>query len=431
MTATAGEPRRADADLIPKVRVVAGFKSRGDTKLTDRTVGYLAHVKLGEPITEAMIPTLEQAMMSSELFESVKITLDDTPEGTIVVADLVDKHSWIIAPTAYLLGAAKAVGVGYVENNLLGQDRKLVLYGQLGTETSLFFGTYLDPSVAGTPLSLRFDVYLLHRDLTEYNNPLDNARDQSIARTTKYNFIDAGALAGWQFYWWLVADLRLRGAYVYYRNPHDEAGNPLPTPEKDGWDVTAQTHITLDARHHLYGVTWGPYAQLVFEQSIPGLDSYGYGDMLARAYYSWKLFGNHELELRTAFSAGYHMPAHEELTLGGGSDLRGYEVDQFRGDTRWTGRAEYSVPLLRYRWFSFRALGFYDIGYDGYHLTRADGRDYLPNQQLGDGWLRSDVGGGIRVYVNNIVVPLLGLDYGYGFEGHGSEIYFEIGLTDF
>jgi len=100
MTAIAGVPTRAEADLVPRLRVVAGFKVKGDSKLTDRTVGYLAHVKIGEPITDAMIPTLEQAMMSSELFESVSIAIEDTPDGAIVVATIVDKHSWIIAPVS-------------------------------------------------------------------------------------------------------------------------------------------------------------------------------------------------------------------------------------------------------------------------------------------------------------------------------------------
>jgi hypothetical protein len=34
-------------------------------------------------------------------------------------------------------------------------------------------------------------------------------------------------------------------------------------------------------------------------------------------------------------------------------------------------------------------------------------------------------------YVNNIVLPLLGLDLGCGIEGHSPELYFEVGLTDF
>jgi outer membrane protein insertion porin family len=411
---------------------IAGFAVRGHSSLRARMVGYLAHVKKGDPISPSQIPQLEAAMLSSELFETVKITLEDSPEGTIVVATLDDKWSWVVAPTLYVLGANQAVGVGYVENNLFGLDQKLVLYGQLGNRTSFFFGTYLDPAVAGTPLILRFDVYTLRREIDEYANPHLMPTDTSILRTSTYTFLDAGALVGWTFAWWLVADFRLRGAYVYYRDAHDPAGNPLPIPQSDGWDITAQTRVTLDARRHRYGVTWGPYLQLLAENSVPGLDTYGYGDVLFRAYYSWRLFGEHELELRTNLGAGYSLPLHEDLTLGGETDLRGYQYEQFRGDTRALIRAEYSVPLFRWRWFSFRALGFLDSAYTGFHFTgsRSD-RDYLAPEHAGQGWFRNDIGGGIRIYLNNIVLPLLGLDVGYGIEGKSPELYFEVGLTDF
>src|SRR5215813_477344 len=127
-------------------RRIAGFRVEGDSRLANRIVGYLAHVRIGDPISPDKIPQLEAAMLSSELFEKVSVRLEDSPNGTIVVATLVDKLSWIIAPTLYVLGANQAIGVGYVENNLLGLDQKLVLYGQIGNRTSFFFGTYLDPS---------------------------------------------------------------------------------------------------------------------------------------------------------------------------------------------------------------------------------------------------------------------------------------------
>jgi len=63
-------------------------------------------------------------------------------------------------------------------------------------------------------------------------------------------------------------------------------------------------------------------------------------------------------------------------------------------------------------------------------MNRRSERDYLPNQ-LTRGYVRSDVGTGLRIYLNNIVLPLLGLDFGYGIEGHSPQIYFEVGLTDF
>jgi hemolysin activation/secretion protein len=142
------------------------------------------------------------------------------------------------------------------------------------------------------------------------------------------------------------------------------------------------------------------------------------------------MFGDHELELRGLIGAGRHLPLHEDLTLGGASDLRGYNVDQFRGDVYAVARAEYSIPLLRWRFLSFRAIAFYDGGYAGFHSPRGSDRDYLPGQLTADYW-RNDVGAGLRIYLDNVVLPLLGFDLGYGIEGHSPEIYFEVGLTDF
>ena len=177
-------------------------------------------------------------------------------------------------------------------------------------------------------------------------------------------------------------------------------------------------------------MTWGPYVQVELEQSVPGLDSYGYETALLRAYYSWRLFCEHELEVRGILNAGYHLPFNEELALGGATDLRGYDIDQFRGDVNTLIRVEYSVPMFKWWVLTFRALGFYDSGYSGFQFRRPTDRDYLPNE-LGPGLYRDDVGAGLRVYINNIVVPLLGLDVGYGIEGHSPELYFELGLTDF
>jgi outer membrane protein insertion porin family len=125
-----------------------------------------------------------------------------------------------------------------------------------------------------------------------------------------------------------------------------------------------------------------------------------------------------------------HLPAHEELTLGGVADLRGYGVDQFRGDLRAVFRTEYSVPLFKWRFLAFRAIAFYDAGYIGFHNRRPSDRDYLPNHLTAD-YRRTNVGSGLRIYLNNIVLPLLGFDLAYGIEGHSPEIYFEVGLTDF
>ena len=414
-------------------RPIAGFRVRGDSKVQERTIEYLAHVHVGEPVSSADIPRLEEALVSSDLFETVKVTLEDTADGVLVVATVKDKLSWIVGPTIYLLPTNKAFGVGFVENDLGGRDQKLILYGQLGTQQSILFATFLDPSVHGTKWQYRVDTYLERRQIDEYANPLLDPTDQTIARTTQETFLDFGALVGYTFRWWAVASFRARGAYVYFRDPHDpQTGAPLASPEKDGWDVTTQARLTLDHRFHRFGVTWGPFLDLLVEPSVPGLDSYGYGNSLLRAYYSWLLFGEHQLEVRTIDFLGWRMPFHEDNALGGVGDLRGYPSDQFRGDLNLVWRAEYSVPMFQWWMFKFRGIGFYDWGYSTFLFPRPEGGDrhYLPGQ-LDRGFIRDDIGVGLRVYVKAVVLPLLGLDVAYGIEAKSPEIVFELGLTDF
>jgi outer membrane protein assembly factor BamA len=400
------------------------------TKVTERTLGYLAHVHLGDLVGPDDLTRLQVALISSELFESATVALVDAPGGYILQATLDDKMSWIIGPTVFYLPSNRAFGVGFVENDLGGRDQKLLLYGQVGTQTSIFFATFLDPAFHGTRWQYRADVYLERRQIDEYANPPGNPRDQTVVRSTEETFLDGGFLVGYALRWYLVADARLRAAYVYFRNPVDPAtGSPAARPESDGWDTTLQMRLTYDPRVHNFGVTTGPYLQLEAERSVPGLDTFGYVNSLARAYYSWELFCEHELELRAVGQLGYHLPIHEDNALGGASDLRGYALDQFRGDTNLIGRAEYSVPLFKVWILKFRALGFYDTGYSTFNFPRAD-RNYLPGQ-LDRSFFRNDVGIGLRAYVKAVVLPLLGIDLGYGIEGHSPEVYFELGLTDF
>jgi len=416
--------------LVSDVRRIAGFRARGKTKVTPATIGYLAHRRIGDPITPADIPVLEEALLSSELFESVAVTLEDGDDGLYVVATVHDKLSWFAAPTVYVLPTNRAVGVGFVENDFGGDDQKILLYAQYGTTQSLLFATFLDPAVHGSKLTYRIDLYAEDKLIYEYLNPVNDPQNFDVARTTEDRFLDAGALIGWNWRWWIGADFRFRAAYVQFLDAVDASGKPTTSPEKDGWDTTLQFHLTIDHRIHKFGVTWGPYVQLLLEGSVPGLDDYHYADYLLRAYYSWHFLGEHELEIRTFLNGGYDLPFHEEVALGGSTDLRGYDTDQFRGDFNAVLRMEYSVPLFKYRIFAFRALAFYDGGYDTFLHPDGVGRNYLPSE-LGVSYLRDDVGCGLRLYVKNVVLPLLGLDLGYGIEGHSPEIYFELGLTDF
>jgi outer membrane protein assembly factor BamA len=425
------QAQEANGAVVVEPLPLVELRVEGDTKVTVTTALRLVRLSIGDPITSAMRPQLEQALLTSNLFKSAKVRLEVVQGGVVLVVTLDDKLSWIVAPTLYLLPSSWSFGAGFAENNLFGAEKKLLLYGQVGNQTSLFFGTYFDPAVRGTKLQLRFDVYLLHRSILEFKNPQGDATDYTIDRNTKWNFLDVGILAGWRWFWWLIGDVRFKPAYAFFTKLETDDPANRVKPDKDGWDVTLQGRITIDRRKNRHGVTWGPYLQLITDVSVPGLDDYGYQVFAGRAYYSWKFFDEHQLELRVSGGIGRHLPVHEELVLGGVSDVRGYIADQFRGDRRGMARAEYSVPMFKWNMFAFRALGFFDAGYIGYHWRDPDSRNYLPTQYDGASWTRTDVGAGFRIYVKSVVLPLLGLDIARGIEGKRTEVVFEVGITDF
>ncbi|MCC7000365.1 MAG: hypothetical protein IT370_37555 [Deltaproteobacteria bacterium] len=51
--------------------------------------------------------------------------------------------------------------------------------------------------------------------------------------------------------------------------------------------------------------------------------------------------------------------------------------------------------------------------------------DDEPLDQLANG-----VGGGFRIYMRSIVMPLLGVDVGYGLQSGAVNVYFAVGLTE-
>ena len=121
-----------------------------------------------------------------------------------MVATLDDKMSWIAAPTVFILPSHYSIGAGYAESNLGGENKKMLLYAQYGNLTSLVLGTFLDPAIHGSKWETRFDIYLLHQITDEYSNV--DPRSFAIERESTETFLDAGALVGYRFAWWLVGE---------------------------------------------------------------------------------------------------------------------------------------------------------------------------------------------------------------------------------
>jgi outer membrane protein assembly factor BamA len=200
--------------------------------------------------------------------------------------------------------------------------------------------------------------------------------------------------------------------------------------------------LTIDRRANWYGIQDGFKYQIEFDHSLDSLGSdFRYWILSTNAFRAWKIFERHNLVLKGTLGYGHNLPFQQEL-LTGGTSMRGWINNQFRGNLRGIGNVEYSVPVFTIKGFSVRALAFWDTAYTTFtetHGTEPDGsgydmeakRFYLPGSQVrGLNGFKNSVGLGTRFYLRQIVLPLLGLDFGYGLEARDFQVYLAIGLTD-
>ena len=414
-------------------------------KTTSDTVELIARIEVGDQWRPDMVDVVKSRLVSSGLFKDVEVYWTKTDGGVAVHILAKDKHSWVIAPAAYNQPTNKGVGVGFGENNLFGQNQKLLLYGQVATGDSFFIGAWLIPSIGGTRLYGQLDTYLKSARNFEYAPPdsylIDrDAGDLAPVRESRMHYFNLGGKLGVELWRGVKIDARLRGAKVSYvssTTPDEDNPMPLPKPGAEGYDVSNEWNLTIDRRANWYGIQDGHKYNFSFEHSLPSLGSdFIYWMAGASAFKAIRVLERHNLILKGAINYGHDLPFQQEFVTGGTS-MRGWLNNEFRGNLRALANLEYSVPVFTISGFSVRALTFFDSAYTTFTFDNpttagmAAQRDYLPGSDVrGLDGFKNSVGVGTRFYLRQIVLPLLGLDFGYGLEARDFQIYLAIGLTD-
>jgi outer membrane protein insertion porin family len=414
-----------------------------NTKTTDETVQLIADVEPGDEWTPEMADTIKRILESCGLFKSVDVFWDSKTSRLYI--QVKDKHSWVIAPAFYNQPTNVGGGVGFGENNLFGENKKLLLYGQIATGDSFFIGAYVDPSINGTRFHWQGDVFLKSGRIFEYAAPTKWRDDPKPLRESRLNYFNVGGKIGMSLWRAFSLDFRARAARVSYAKVklakgaavEDITGDPLatsvPKPGIEGNDVSGEISLSLDTRANWRGVTSGDKYAVTLESSAPSIGSdFDYQMVTVQYQRARRVLDRHNVILKTQFSYGRNLPFQQEYSSGG-TTMRGYKNSQFRGNLKAQSNVEYSMPVFSISGFSMRALTFWDSAYTTFTRATNDLSDryYLPGAEArGLAPFKNSVGGGVRFYLQQIVLPLLGVDFGYGIERGEFEIYLAIGLTD-
>lgn len=436
----------ASADTIHEIYV------QDNTKTTSDTVEYLAGVSRGDEWTPGMSDEIQRRLETAGLFKDISVYWEPAKDGKGVDVHILvkDKLSKIVAPAFYNQPTNFGGGLGYGDNNLFGQNQKLLLYGQVATGDSFFIGAWVVPSIAGSRFDMQADVYLADFRNFEYAPPTKYVENPASVRESRLIYLNAGYKIGFRLFRGVTLDTRVRGAKVRYDESKlvegatidqvtgDPTSTVVPKPGIEGWDISNETDLTIDRRANFYGVTTGGRFQIQYERSINTLSDFHYSEVQTFGSYGWKVLDRHNLVLKENVSIGHHLPFQQEYLMGGTS-MRGWLNNQFRGDTKLALTAEYSFPLFTIKGLGVRGLGFWDTGYLTFtscgNCAPGDStnpqRNYLPNSDArGLAPFKNSVGIGTRLFMRQIVLPLLGLDVGYGLEAGDVQVYLAIGLTD-
>lgn len=461
LVAAVGRVARADE--------IADIVVEGNTKTTSDTVELIAGIDTGDDWKPEMVDTIKSRLVTSGLFNDIDVFWEADPKspGSVKVHIKVkDKHSWVIAPAIYDQPTQKGAGVGYGENNLFGLNQKLLLYSQITTGDSFFVGAWVLPSIGGTRFYSQIDTYLRDTHNIEYAQPTGYTGDPIAVRTSKMIYLNGGFKLGVNLFRGVRLDARIRAAKVSYNTVRlcstdgaptsdngcvhghsatvddmvpggDPALVPSYKPGKEGWDVSNEFQFTVDRRANFYGVHTGHSINLSYEYANKSLGSdFAYHRFGVGLYQAWQVLERHNLVMRGSFNLGHHLPFQQEL-LTGGSSMRGWVNNQFHGDLQVQGNLEYSAPLFTVYGLGIRGLAFWDSAFTAFVAQASEtDRLYLPNSSYdcpGCSKLapfKNSVGVGTRLLLQQIVIPLLGLDVGYGLESGGIQVYLAIGLTD-
>lgn len=436
---------------------VVDIRVSGAQRTDESTIRSIAGLRIGDTMENDTLALVRERLNTTGLFADVNVYWEAYGEGVRVNIAVKDKFPWAPVPTGSWSANNKSIGLVFVHGNLFGWGKQMAIGGRLAELDSGALIAYRDPAMFGTWMYWEVKGLYQRQIIPEYD-PAVLAPTQPFRQTTLDAF---GAEASFGVAWfrrvktqvtWRFDKVNFKGTQYY--DPvtgmvDDPTGGPPST--KGGKVAFGRAAVAFDWRAREQAVMTGP--------ALGGNVDLGDPD-LGGEYKFWRASGFWEQGFRVfrrhnfVYSAGGTISHDLPLWMdpyAGGPNLRGYLVQQFRGDTQLNAKVEYHFPLFSIGSLDFRGLVFYDASSvwfrslppappvdpanptapPGYPM-RPDGdmRTYSPLIHQGldlNRDLHTDVGAGLRFFLRSVAVPLIGIDVGYGLESNTPRFILVVG----
>ena len=405
---------------------VEDFKVKGNVKTKDYVITREMRLKKGQPFNAKDARRSMQRIYNLGYFEDVNVKLNPgkEPNSVEVEISVVEMNTGTFGIGAGYSNADGFVGmISIGDKNFRGIGDRVNIRWEFGGEDNKNYDfSYTRPWLDDKETMATIQLYDITNEYADYNIDGDEiarydkkrrGQELTLSRRAEDEFISnyitlknrddiyEGEADGYegdrdQYY-----EERFETDSPYWRDYYPRTAAER---RKENFGVTRSITVgrVLDSRDNIYDPHEGKRISYSIEHAGFMGGDFDFTKFTADYRYYYRAGGESVWALN--LGAGYadgDMPLSQRFSMGGSDTLRGYEDDQFRGNSMVKATLEYRFPIVK----KVQGVLFTDNGYAW---------DNRFEDEFDFGLIKNSFGVGLRI--NSPLGPVK-LDYGYGEDG--------------
>lgn len=404
--------------------IVEDFKVKGNVKTKDYVITREMKLKKGKPFNAKDARRSMQRVYNLGYFEDVNVKLNPgkEPNSVEIEISVVEMNTGTFGIGAGYSNADGFIGmISIGDKNFRGTGDKVNIRWEFGGEDNKNYDfSYTKPWIDDKETTATINLYDITNEYADYNINGDEiarydkkrrGQELTFSRKTDNEYVsNYVTLKNRDDIYKGMADGYENDKDQYYEDvfndsQYKEDWMPSTAAErrKENFGVTRSITVgrIFDSRDNIYDPHEGKRIAYSLEWAGLGGD-FDFTKFTADYRYYYRAGGESVWALN--LGAGYadgDMPLSQRFSMGGSDTLRGYEDDQFRGNSMLKATLEYRFPIIK----KVQGILFTDNGYAW---------DKRHEDEFDLGLIKNSFGVGLRI--NSPLGPVK-LDYGYGDDG--------------